>query len=811
MKRICLLVVILLIALPISVKANSEPKETPAFILERITTVTRFSMPSEGNYLCRQLRQPIDMDAKLDDWEGVEPVLLSGDSKDISVRAYFGWDLENLYFAFDVTDDVLDQNQEMERVEYVDHLRLDFDLRNDGATPRRIDDQRYITAFSTNPDAKWKKKEAVQGTRSLLYFIGSITPKELAKKVKVAAVQKEDGTGYIMESVLSGEILQPFAPLAQVSCGFRLTVIDFDGDREGKWLSTCASDNADDWGILLFVPTLELFKDFTGQIFVPRSPLKRNKPLQAELAIVCPQPVPDARIQAALTGTEDSIESAIANLEFPAGLSRFRLAWDTHSLKEGDYEIQITVSSQGRKLLSVSSRRLAKQTQARAKGKVTRPETFAAQLKQLDPFIEKYAVENVIRRIQEVPFEPEEGFRFIVFGDSKGKTSLFGSIVDNINGEKPLFVIGVGDLVRSGSIKEYQDFMKFLEERAEYNFLPVIGNHDTGHQKKEFAHLFGKLDYSFDYGGCRFVILDNSKGELTKEQLSWADDKLKKARALRKFVFMHKPPKTIGKWAWHSFSKGSNKFVNLMKKRRVDEVFMGHIHAYSTEERDGVRYTVTGGGGASLHKRYGHEGNANHYVVVDVKENGIQEKVVRLVTQFVEGPAGNSYYSGPTPDIKIPGSITVVKRGTSGWKYTKQVPSEETWYHDEYDTTTWAEGQTPFGYGEKNAKTELDKGGDYYFRRYFDIQDADKFSSVIVRVASDDSASVYLNGELIDKDPAWDNASGHEFAYWNRQVNLKSEALQQGRNIIAVILKNGASSSDAYLDIEVLAIPASPN
>jgi len=808
-----LFIAVLLIALPIAVKANSEQKETPTFTLERITTVTRFSIPSEGNYVCQQLRQPIDVDAKLDDWEGVEPIRLGGDSKDISVRAYLGWDLENLYFACDVTDDVLDQNQEMAKVEYVDHLRLDFDLRNDGATPRRKDDQRYIIALGTDNKAKWKGEAAVKGELALLYFRRFNVPKKLANKAKVAAVQKDDGTGYIVEANLPGEILQPFAPLAQASCGFRLTAVDFDSERAGEWLSTCASDNADDWGVLFFVPAIDLFKEYTGEIFVPRAPLERYKPLQAELTIVCPQPVPDARLQARLTGLEDSLESSITNLELSEGLNRFRLAWDTHSLKEGGYVIQITVSAQGRQLLSVSSRRLSKHTPPVAEGPITRPETLEAQLKQFDPYIEKYAVENVIQRIQEVPYNPEKGFRFVVFGDSKYKTTLFNSIVENINVEEPLFVIGVGDLVRSGGIREFRDFLKFLEEQTDYNFLPVIGNHDIGHQKKEFMYIFGKLNYSFDYGGCRFVILDNAAGKLTEKQLSWADDKLKEARSLRKLVFLHMPPKTIGKWAWHSFGKGSNKFVNLMKKRHVDEVFIGHIHAYSTEERDGVRYTVTGGAGASLHRRFGPKGNAHHYVVVDVNKDGIQQRVVRLVSQFVEGLAGNPYYAGAAPDTKIPESIAVVKRGDAGWKYTKveraavPIPSESYWFADEYDATAWSEGKAPFGYEEKGIKTELDEGEDYYFLKHFDIQNTDQFSSVIVRVASDDAASVYLNGALIDKDPAW-NANGHEFAYWNRQIVLKPDTIRKGINVIAVMLKNGVSSSDAYLDIEVLVVHA---
>ncbi len=73
-----------------------------------------------------------------------------------------------------------------------------------------------------------------------------------------------------------------------------------------------------------------------------------------------------------------------------------------------------------------------------------------------------------------------------------------------------------------------------------------------------------------------------------------------------------------------------------------------------------------------------------------------------------------------------------------------------------------------------------------------------------MRIASDDAAMVYLNGVLVEEDPAWDVSSGHEFAYWNRQVILKPEAVQQGRNVIAVMLRNHESSSDAYLDMEVL-------
>lgn len=74
----------------------------------------------------------------------------------------------------------------------------------------------------------------------------------------------------------------------------------------------------------------------------------------------------------------------------------------------------------------------------------------------------------------------------------------------------------------------------------------------------------------------------------------------------------------------------SEAFTELMAKHRVDEVFLGHIHAYSTATLDGVSYTVAGGGGAGLHDRFGPSGNVHHYVICDVTSDGITQQVVRF-------------------------------------------------------------------------------------------------------------------------------------------------------------------------------------
>ena len=78
-----------------------------------------------------------------------------------------------------------------------------------------------------------------------------------------------------------------------------------------------------------------------------------------------------------------------------------------------------------------------------------------------------------------------------------------------------------------------------------------------------------------------------------------------------------------------------------------------------------------------------------------------------------------------------------------------------------------------------------------------------------IGVASDDTASVYVNGKLVDKDPEDD----HEFSYWNRDVELPPKAFKPGRNLIAVLVKNKKGSSDMYMDLELTAqipIPRPP-
>ena len=68
-------------------------------------------------------------------------------------------------------------------------------------------------------------------------------------------------------------------------------------------------------------------------------------------------------------------------------------------------------------------------------------------------------------------------------------------------------------------------------------------------------------------------------------------------------------------------------------------------------------------------------------------------------------------------------------------------------------------------------------------------------------MASDDGATVYLNGRRADADVGTD----HEYQYWNRDVELDRSLLLAGRNLLAVEVPNTSGSSDLYLDLRLVA------
>jgi 3',5'-cyclic AMP phosphodiesterase CpdA len=259
----------------------------------------------------------------------------------------------------------------------------------------------------------------------------------------------------------------------------------------------------------------------------------------------------------------------------------------------------------------------------------------AAQL--LAPHRERFSLDNQMKKLSQ---DPGDSFRFVIIGDSRSNPDLWPNIVKHINmlDPKPKFIINTGDIVQHGWTKEYLEYFIPPLVEVDIPFFVAIGNHDDGSDGSalEYRYLFGddSLNHHFDYGGWRFILLDNvTTVRPYQETLGWLEKTLFDTPDGQSIlVATHKPLSTIEKWAYHSWDpENSQQFAGMMIENRVDQVFFGHIHAYSTATMDGIPYTITGGGGAGLHDRYGPQGNVHHYLICDVERDGsFEQQVVRF-------------------------------------------------------------------------------------------------------------------------------------------------------------------------------------
>jgi len=274
-------------------------------------------------------------------------------------------------------------------------------------------------------------------------------------------------------------------------------------------------------------------------------------------------------------------------------------------------------------------------------GKTGNEKAFKAELEELlGPYRQRFNLENQIKKLGSKPKNADGSYRYVVMGDSRSQWALWSNMVKHIDNldPKPAFVINSGDVVPKGYATEFQQYYMPPLLETEIPYLIAIGNHDTGDDDmaREYQYLFGdkSLNYYFDYGKTRYVFADNASDATSgKKMLKWLDKTLGDApQGYRKYVAVHKPPENIDKWAYHAWDgKESKEFTAMMSKHGVSEVYLGHIHAYSTAELDGVKYTLSGGGGAGLHNRYGPLGNVHHYVICDVAGDGsVTQQVVRF-------------------------------------------------------------------------------------------------------------------------------------------------------------------------------------
>ena len=234
-------------------------------------------------------------------------------------------------------------------------------------------------------------------------------------------------------------------------------------------------------------------------------------------------------------------------------------------------------------------------------------------------------------------------FKFVVIGDTRPRFEShdfrpFEGLIAKINALNPALVINLGDLIYGYGprSKERQwDIYQQVIRGIGPPYYQLPGNHDT-HSKearKIYGRRFGRFYQSFDYQDCHFVLLDNTEkerwGYLGSAQLEWLKSDLKQTRARSVFVFLHFPVWEPERITPEYYAFWEQNLHPLFKQFRVRAVFAGHYHAYGpTREFDGIRYFITGGGGAELRPEYKKSGGEHHFVTVKVSGDAFDIRVV---------------------------------------------------------------------------------------------------------------------------------------------------------------------------------------
>jgi predicted phosphodiesterase len=285
--------------------------------------------------------------------------------------------------------------------------------------------------------------------------------------------------------------------------------------------------------------------------------------------------------------------------------------------------------------------------------------------------------------------EGTDDFTFIVLGDSRPdgdqkpdvthQPKAFHDNIKAINKIKHDFSINVGDLVlgyceRDLMVKEWEMFEKACAT-LKMPYVTVVGNHDYWNDmsKKLWEERYGVDYFSFDHKECHFIVLNSEvldkRWLIEGEQLAWLKKDLENAKDSRRiFVFLHGPQ-------WHYKKKEWDRDVHsLLVKYGVDTVFAGHEHRYCLDpERDGVKYVITGGGGAGLDNR---PGGFYHFTKVDVSGNSSSFKVVTpdgkelppdVITDAVYQAVESSISLAPVKEVSKKGAVTVSLRVKNPW------------------------------------------------------------------------------------------------------------------------------------------------
>ena len=200
-----------------------------------------------------------------------------------------------------------------------------------------------------------------------------------------------------------------------------------------------------------------------------------------------------------------------------------------------------------------------------------------------------------ITRIQSRPAPAVIKFAFM--GDTQRFYDEAEEFVDHINTRTDIdFVIHAGDISDFGLAKEFI-WVNDIMSKIRVPHLTVVGNHDLlANGRKVYNEMYGDLNYSFEYGNYKFIMLNTNSREYdfkgTIPDLIWLQNQLAENTDNKKvIVISHVPPFDV------DFDKNLEQDYARILATDPNVIFSlhGHRHSFYSGEYydDGVDYFIT--------------------------------------------------------------------------------------------------------------------------------------------------------------------------------------------------------------------------
>ena len=221
--------------------------------------------------------------------------------------------------------------------------------------------------------------------------------------------------------------------------------------------------------------------------------------------------------------------------------------------------------------------------------------------------------------LQLIPPQPQvnQPWHFALFADVQERLDGLSDLLVPLSKEDVKFALISGDLTSQGTRRDLITFQKKIQKHLSFPCYATLGNHELGTPGPPFHKIFGRGNFSFEYGAARFTLLDSASATLAPVVRTQLQGWLQKGKQDLHAVIMHIPlldPDGTRGGAFASRLEAMEIFSTL-KRHKVDVLLFGHVHTYRTFYHAGI-HTIISGGGGSIPMRL--DGIGRHYVLFEV-------------------------------------------------------------------------------------------------------------------------------------------------------------------------------------------------